>query len=86
MQVDPIKSMMQAPGSKRLKLKHHQLLSNCGFKCKVRHYPKGAGTYPAKVVLASPWDVRVLSLEYTAESRDHSAMLEFEVRRCRLTL
>lgn len=40
--------------------------------------PKGAGIYPAKLVLTSPYDVRVLNLEYTAEAKDTNASLEFE--------
>ena len=40
--------------------------------------PKGAGVYPAKVVLSSPFDVRVLLLEFTAASKETAASLEFE--------
>jgi hypothetical protein len=39
-QVDPIKPKLKAPGSKRLKLKNYDLLSNIAFKCKLRRYTK----------------------------------------------
>ena len=38
MQVDPIKSALKGAGTKRLKLKHHKLLSNFAFKFNVRRY------------------------------------------------
>jgi hypothetical protein len=37
-QVDPIKFMLKAPGSKRLKLNCDALLSTSAFKLNVRHY------------------------------------------------
>jgi len=37
-QVDPIKPTLKAPGSKRLKLEHENLLSNFGFKFNLRRY------------------------------------------------
>ena len=40
MQVDPIKLKLKAPGTKRLKPKHHELLSNVAFKFNLRHYIK----------------------------------------------
>ena len=38
MQVDPIKPTLKAPGTERLKLKYEELLSNFGFKFKLRRY------------------------------------------------
>ena len=38
MQVEPIKPPLQAPGSKRLKLKCEEPLSNFAFKFNLRHY------------------------------------------------
>ena len=38
MQVDPIKSALKAAGSKRLTLKHYELLSSFPFKFNLRHY------------------------------------------------
>ena len=40
MQVDPIKPMLKAPGSKRLKLECDQLPSSFAFKLNLRHYIK----------------------------------------------
>jgi hypothetical protein len=37
-QVDPIKPTFKAPGTKRLKLKYEELLSNFGFKFSLRRY------------------------------------------------
>jgi len=37
-QADPIKPMLKAPGTERLKLKHEKLLSNFGFKFNLRRY------------------------------------------------
>ena len=37
MQVDPIKPMLKAPGTKRLKLKHDEPLLNFAFKFNLRH-------------------------------------------------
>jgi len=37
-QVDPIKPMLKAPGTKRLKLKSDELLSKFTFKFNLRHY------------------------------------------------
>ena len=41
MQVDPIKATLKAPGTKRLKLKHDELLSTFAFNFNVRRYSKG---------------------------------------------
>ena len=41
MQVDPIKPKLKPPGTKRLKLKHEELLSNFGFQFKSRRYTMG---------------------------------------------
>ena len=37
-QVDPMKSMLKAPGTKRLKLKHDEPLSNFALKLNLRRY------------------------------------------------
>ena len=37
-QVEPLKSMLKAPGAKRLKLKHDKLLSNFGFDFNLHRY------------------------------------------------
>jgi len=37
-QVDPIKPMLKPPGTKRLKLKYDELLSNVAFKFNLRRY------------------------------------------------
>jgi len=37
-QIDPIKPMLKAPGSKRLKLEYDELLSNFGFNINLRRY------------------------------------------------
>ena len=41
-QAHPIKRTMEAAGTKRLKLKHHKLLSNVAFKFNLRRYARGA--------------------------------------------
>ena len=41
-QIDPIEPTLKAPGTKRLKLKCHDLLLNCGFKFSLRRYDVGA--------------------------------------------
>ena len=45
-QVDPIKPMLKAPATKRLKLEYDELLSNVAFKSNLRHYieERGAAT------------------------------------------
>ena len=48
MQVDPIKATLKAPGSKRLKLKHDNLLSHFAFRFNLRRYTK-AKSHPAPV-------------------------------------
>ena len=45
MQVDPIKPMSKAPGTRRLKLKHDELLSSFGFRFNLRHYSKALATW-----------------------------------------
>ena len=42
-QVDPIKHVLKAPGSKRLKVKYHAPLSNFAFKSSLRRYTEGSG-------------------------------------------
>ena len=42
MQVDPIKRTLKAPGTKRLKLKYDQVVSNFAFKINLRRYKKVA--------------------------------------------
>jgi len=37
-QVDPITPTLKAPGTKRLKLKYHKLLSSFAFNCNLRRY------------------------------------------------
>jgi hypothetical protein len=41
MQVDPINPTLKAPGTKRLKLKCHKLLSRFAFKFNLRRFKKG---------------------------------------------
>ena len=40
MQVDPMKLKLKPPGTKRLQLKYHILLSNYAFKFNMRRYTK----------------------------------------------
>ena len=44
MQVDPIKPMLKAPRSKRLKLRYDELLSGFAFKFNLRRYTLGVHT------------------------------------------
>ena len=41
MQVDPIKPVLKAPGTTRLKLKYGKLLSSFAFKFNLRRYIEG---------------------------------------------
>ena len=41
MQVQPIKPMLKAPGTKRLKLKYDETPSNVAFKFDLRRYNEG---------------------------------------------
>jgi len=47
--VDPIKTTVKAPGTKRLKLKCDEPLSNFGFKFKLRRYTEEFGSALADV-------------------------------------
>jgi hypothetical protein len=42
-QVDPMRSKLKAPGTKRLKLKHDEPLSGSAFKFNLRRYTKAGG-------------------------------------------
>jgi len=49
-QVDPMKAVLKAPGTERLKLKYDELLSSFAFKFNLRRYKEegmtaGAGAY-----------------------------------------
>ena len=44
MQVDPIKPTLEAPGIKRLKLEHDELLSSFAFNFNFRLFPVLAGS------------------------------------------
>jgi len=46
-QVDPIKPTLKAPGTKRLKLKYDEPLSNFAFNFNLRHYYAVSGSIPA---------------------------------------
>jgi hypothetical protein len=49
MQVDPIKAMLKAPGTKLLKLEYDELLSSFAFKFSLRRYMKGGDLFRAKL-------------------------------------
>jgi len=51
-QVDPIKPTLKAPGTKRLKLKHDEPLSNFAFKFNLRRYTKETTWGPLEEVIA----------------------------------
>jgi len=40
-QVDPMKSLLKVPGTKRLKLNYGRLLSSFAYKFRLRRYTKG---------------------------------------------
>ena len=44
-QVDPIKTKLKLPGTKRLKLKYDELLSTFAFKLNLRRYTWAASTW-----------------------------------------
>jgi len=43
-QVDPMRPMLKAPGTKRLKLKYHKLLSSFAFEFNLRRYSTATST------------------------------------------
>lgn len=45
---------------------------------KLQLKPVGAGVYPARLTLTSPYDVRVVDVEVTAQSMGQTAVLELE--------
>jgi len=51
-QLDPMKVMLKAPGTKRLKLQYDKVLSRCAFKFSLRRYNE-AGLAAAAVKYAS---------------------------------
>jgi hypothetical protein len=54
-QVDPVKPVLKAPGTQRLKLELEKLLSNFGFKFNLRRYtPAALGDTPAAAAAALP--------------------------------
>ena len=56
MHVDPIRTTLKAPGTKRLKLKHDELLSNVAFKFNLRRYIEEylqAGAYTRPLVTST---------------------------------
>jgi aspartyl-tRNA synthetase len=69
-QVDPIKPMLKAPGSERLKLKCDDMLSNFAFNFNLRRFISGIRRF----------------LEDRAFLEMETPVLHAEVRRCRLTL
>ena len=52
MQLHPIKPKLKAHGTKRLKLKHEDLLSNLGFKFSLRRYIKAAALAKISISVA----------------------------------
>jgi hypothetical protein len=57
-QVDPIKPTLKPPGTKRLKLKYHKLLSSSAFKFNLRRY----------IMVATPGVRITLVPDFTASS------------------
>ena len=51
-QVDPIKATSKAPGTKRLRPKYDEPLSNFAFKCNLRRYNKADGRGLAELLEA----------------------------------
>jgi hypothetical protein len=50
-QVDPMKSTLKAPGSKRLKLEQEKLLQNFDFKFNLRRHNKGCTNEAGRCML-----------------------------------
>ena len=78
MQVDPIKPVLKAPGTKRLKLKCGQLLSNFAFNFNLHRYNEGVKTKLDTVLNNANDKTRSVSAGVSGE--------DAEVGRCRLTL
>jgi len=56
-QVDPIKPTLKAPGTKRLKLKYDELLSNFAFDFNLRRYNEAITSLPDYTVQA--WGIPI---------------------------
>jgi len=52
-QVDPVQPTLKAPGTKRLKLKYDDLVSNFTFKFNLRRYNKGMNVNPLNEAVLS---------------------------------
>ena len=52
MQVETLKPVLKAPGTKCLKLKCDKLLSSFAFNCNLRHYTKVVERFTANYVFA----------------------------------
>ena len=76
MQVDPIKTRLNAPGSMLLILICDGLLSNVAFKFNLRHYNKAFSRILLKFGSKDSGIAHSIAAVYSAH----------EVRRCRLTL
>jgi hypothetical protein len=57
--VEPVKPMLKAPGTERLKLRSDELLSNLAFKFNLRHYNSfGFGGHNSCCIFA-PYELEV---------------------------
>ena len=61
MQVVPIKPTLKAPGTKRLKLKYDEALSNFAFKFNLRRYIKGNTNRSVKIGCKCSFTINVLA-------------------------
>jgi len=92
-QVDPIKPTLKAPGSKKLILKHDQLVSNLGFDFNLRRFNVASlladGTRlarPASLLQVWQQPRRHRTRLFRFASGDVGDGVHASVRRCRLTL
>ena len=72
MQVEPIKPVLNPPGTKRLKLEHEKLLSNFAFNSNLRRYNEVPG---------SPFSMDVISGDISAANsvpRPNAVLAKYE--------
>ena len=86
-QVEPMKPVLKAPGSKHLKLNHNNLLTRFAFNFNLRRYTSAAASSPLASYTASPDRDRFAASPSTRRppASPRAAEMTCMVGRCRLT-